>query len=335
MSWLETRWYSTESAPIYLRPFEVLFRRLAAGKKKRDLRVQWRASVPVIVVGNISVGGTGKTPLTVYLIEQLNALGYKPGIISRGYKSNAPHYPFDVSHATSPDESGDEPYMLERRCQCPVIIDADRRSAAEFLLAHYDCDLIISDDGLQHYRLGRDIEIAVVDSERGLGNQHCLPAGPLREEPARLLSVDYVVCNGGPCSTLPEGIVTYEMRLAPQSLIPCDKEQGAVYSCHAFPYKKINAVAGIGNPQRFFNTLKQSVSAEIACYPKPDHHRFSEQDFDFAEGVTVMTEKDAVKVSELGLRDAWYLNVSAQLPDNFMSALADQLKQITNDKGKK
>ncbi|WP_067867437.1 tetraacyldisaccharide 4'-kinase [Neptuniibacter marinus] len=338
MSWLETRWYnSLAPAPIFLRPLEALFKCLAGHKKKRDLISQWDAPVPVIVVGNISVGGTGKTPLTVYLVDQLKAQGYKPGIISRGYKSKAPQYPFDVSLAVSSDESGDEPYMLQRRCQCPVVIDADRRSAAEYLLSHYDCDLIISDDGLQHYRLARDIEIAVVDSERGLGNGHCLPAGPLREEPLRLKSVNYVVSNGGECAALPKGVVAYDMQLMPCFFHPCgwNSASSRSYPFNEFPYKKINAVAGIGHPQRFFNTLKSIVGAEVLGYPKPDHYSFSESDFNFADGVTVMTEKDAVKVSTLNLKNAWYLEVSAQLPDSFMSVLIEQLKHIANKKGNK
>ena len=338
MKWLETRWYSDQAAPLYLRPLEWLYCALAHKKKQRDMSVRWEPPVPLIIVGNISAGGTGKTPLAVYLIEELRKQGYKPGVVSRGYKSQAPQYPFDVSLADSPVQSGDEPYMLYRRSGCPVIIDPDRCAATQFLLKNYDCDVVISDDGLQHYRLGRDIEIAVVDGERGLGNRHCLPAGPLREKAGRLSSVDYVVCNGSDCASLGEIDNTYVMKLQPTHFKSCGSAQSV--SIDQFTASSINAVAGIGNPQRFFDAMNlifnhKAQTAKIHCHPKPDHHNFTESDFLFSEpGITVMTEKDAVKVEGFELNDAWYLEVSAQLPNDFISAIIEQLEQIKKVKGK-
>ena len=332
MNWLEERWYSHKPAPCALLPFESLFRFLSKRKKREGLEKQWVAPVPVVIVGNISAGGTGKTPLSTFLVSLLRANGFKPGIVSRGYKSKAAYYPFDVSKAASAQETGDEPFMLHARCQCPVIIDADRVAASEYLLGHYDCDVIISDDGLQHYRLGRDIEIAVVDSKRGLGNKHQLPAGPLREPASRLNTVDYIVTNGGSWDRQPSQVNSYEMNLVPTCLKHYQtKVKQAINSVSPL---LINAVAGIGHPQRFFDSLSALYSGEIVCHPKPDHYLYTQQDFDFdVEGMTIMTEKDAVKVSNLNLVDAWYLEVSAQLPDHFSSAFIAQLEQIVFEKG--
>ncbi len=332
MNWLEKRWYSNKPAPCTLAPLEALYRYLSGKKTKRDLKTQWHAPVPLIVVGNITTGGTGKTPLTTYLVELLKRNGFTPGIVSRGYKSKASYYPFDVSKASSPREAGDEPYMLHARCQCPVIIDADRVSAVQYLLEHYDCDVVISDDGLQHYRLGRDIEIAVIDSKRGLGNQRQIPMGPLREPIGRLQHVDFIVTNGGQWSELPSELVSYPMVLNPTVLKDC--VNGFEQSIEGFKPRKINAVAGIGNPQRFFDTLTSLFDAEIKCHPKPDHYQFIQSDFEFRSGeVTVMTEKDAVKAAPLNLTGAWYLEVSAELPTNFESAIMIQVERIAKEKG--
>lgn len=341
MKWLESRWYSRQAAPLYLKPLEYLYCFFADRKKKENLSKQWHPPVPLIIVGNISAGGTGKTPLTVYLIEELTKRGYRPGVVSRGYKSTASQYPFDVSLAESPEQAGDEPYMLHKRTGCPVVIDADRCAATEFLLERYDCDLVISDDGLQHYRLGRDIEIAVIDAARGLGNEHCLPAGPLREQPERLNTVDFIVCNGGECGSLPRSLESFVMTLEPTVFRSCS--ESLAVPVNEFKSSKINAVAGIGNPQRFFSALNAIVNngcvdgeVEIRCHPKPDHYKFSQSDFVFEQGATtVMTEKDAVKVEGLQLSDTWYLEVAAKLPENFISAIITQLEQIEKVKGRR
>lgn len=330
MTWLEQRWYSKQSAPFFLKPFVPLYKFLAAKKKTKDLRLQWQAPVPVIVVGNISVGGTGKTPLAIYLVSLLKKNGFNPGIISRGYKSKAPHYPFDVSDATDSSQCGDEPYMLHKRCDCPVVIAPDRVSAAKCLLQKYNCDLIISDDGLQHYKLGRDIEIVVVDGERGFGNKSLLPAGPLREDISRLSSVDFVVSNGiwRQCKG---NINALQMDLVLENVMSIN---GAVADKQEFNGKTVHGVAGIGNPERFFNTLREKLGVRVISHPMPDHHDYAISDFEFEDSFPVlMTEKDAVKVKSIGLNNAWYLEVLAHLPDEFSVQLLKKLHRITQVKG--
>lgn len=334
MNWLERRWYADRPAPCYLKPLAALYRFLSQRKQRKDLKQQWCAPVPVIIVGNISVGGTGKTPFTTYLIPLLISQGYKPGIISRGYKSQAPHYPFDVSKAESPIEAGDEPYLLYKRCHCPVIIGSDRVAAAQYLLSHYDCDLIISDDGLQHYRLGRDIEISLIDARRGLGNGAIMPAGPLREGPDRLAQVDYVVVNGdGYNLPFPVEEVAV-MQLVPSVFKSCTGPE--TKSLNAFNNTSAHAVAGIGNPQRFFDLLKMQFSIKVIEHAKPDHYHYSEEDFRFDDNLPVlMTEKDAVKITEPALKNAWYLEVEAQLPEDFERQLLAKLADIYKQKGMK
>jgi tetraacyldisaccharide 4'-kinase len=196
MSLLEKAWYSGAFWPKTLAPLECLFRYLAARKASRDKRTQWTAEVPVWVVGNIAVGGTGKTPFTIALVQALEASGFHPGIVSRGYKANPPSYPHTVLESDSPLVAGDEPLLLKKRTGVPVVIDPDRSRACQKLLATTQCDIIISDDGLQHYKMGRTREIVLIDKSRGLGNAHCLPVGPLRESAERLEAVDLVVLNG-------------------------------------------------------------------------------------------------------------------------------------------
>ncbi|WP_286238420.1 tetraacyldisaccharide 4'-kinase [Neptuniibacter halophilus] len=333
MSWLERRWYQSGQAPLFLRPLSALYSSLALRKKSRDLRSQWNAPVPLLVVGNISVGGTGKTPLTSYLVPVLKEQGYRPGIISRGYGGRSGVYPLDVSQAQGPQQTGDEPFMLHKRCQCPVVVGPDRVAAAQYLLQHYDCDLIISDDGLQHYRLGRDIEIAVVDGLRGLGNGCLLPAGPLRERPERLQTVDLVVCNGQMPTGLADLTGAFVMQLEPEALRSCSGED--VLPVAHFTGQSVHAVAGIGNPQRFFHALKQTLGMKVIPHPKPDHHQYQRDEFHLVPRLPIiMTEKDAVKVADFGLEDAWYLEVSARLPDNFKLQLLERLAAVKSDKGK-
>ncbi len=289
------------------------------GKKQ-----SWKAPVPVVVIGNISVGGVGKTPLVARLAELLKEQGYQPGIVSRGYSSQAPSYPYDVMPESDPLHCGDEPLMLARITGCPVVIDADRVAAVKHLLQHHQCDLILSDDGLQHYALARDIEVAVVDGKRGLGNGLCLPAGPLREPPQRLDSVQFVVFNGE-CDSLPRS--GYTMKLKPVELR--NLVTGEQVSVEALRSKgQVHAVAGIGNPERFFETLI-SLGYSIQKSAFPDHHTFRATDLIYNDQLPViMTEKDAVKCASIAHRQCWCLTVKAELSDVFQTRLAEAIGSI-------
>lgn len=328
MSWLEERWYQQRPAPFWLRPLELLYRAVVLKKRSDYLSGQkesYKAAVPVIIVGNITVGGTGKTPVVLWLLECLKAAGFKPGVVSRGYGAKAPCYPFVVTQDTLPSEGGDEPCMLVRRSGCPLVIDPDRPAAARRLLEQFDCDLIISDDGLQHYALSRDIELVVVDGRRGLGNGCCLPAGPLREPADRLIDVDFVIQNGGG-----DGVSgAFAMELEPTAFVSLDGRKRIAVD--QWQEKRVHAVAGIGNPARFFDTLRSRAGIEPVEHPFADHHPYIAEDLDFEQDLPlVMTEKDAVKVSHLKELEGWYLEVSARLPAEFEAALLKKLEQITH-----
>lgn len=327
MRWLETRWYQKRPAPLFLRPLEWLYRTVSDGKRQGYVtgsKEVFRPRVPVIIVGNITVGGTGKTPVVLWLIEKLKAAGYKPGVVSRGYGAKAPRYPYAVTKDTLPAEGGDEPCMLVRRSGCPLVVDPDRPAAVQYLLEQFDCDLVISDDGLQHYALGRDIELVVIDGRRGVGNGHCLPAGPLREPVERLDDVDFVISNGEG----ENGFDAISMGLAPTAFVALDGSKRIAVD--QWQEKRVHAVAGIGNPARFFDTLRLAAGIEPLEHPFADHHPYVLSDLQFSESLPlVMTEKDAVKVSHLKNLDGWYLEVSAELPVEFETALLNKLEQIT------
>lgn len=314
-----------------LRPLETLYRlavaRRAAGYREGRSQI-WRAPVPVIVVGNVTLGGTGKSPLVAWLAHYLMAQGWRPGIVSRGYGGEAAKgagYPLHVTRETPIAQSGDEPRMLARQTGVPVVVDPDRPRGAAALLG-LGCDILISDDGLQHLALGRDIELVVVDGRRGFGNRRCLPAGPLREPLSRLAEVDAVLINGEPRFLPPEGAYTF--RLAPvrwRSLI-----DGAVYPLAPTPFQgPVHAVAGIGNPQRFFATLAE-LGIEAQNHAFPDHYRFMQRDLDFGEPrPIVMTAKDAEKCDTLAHGSIWVLEVEAAPGPDFMAWLARRLAELS------
>ncbi|WP_020408753.1 tetraacyldisaccharide 4'-kinase [Hahella ganghwensis] len=278
------------------------------------VRRQSQCSVPVIVVGNISVGGTGKTPLTLALIRYFHGRGYRVGVISRGYGGKPDVYPHKVLPTDDPGTCGDEPLLISQRTGAPVVIDPDRVAALRFVMESSECDLVISDDGLQHLNLQRDVEIVVVDARRGLGNGWCLPAGPLREPASRLKSVDFVIANG-------EGSIpaNYQMQLAPSRLVAVSGHDSRL--TNDFAGKRVHGVAGIGNPERFFLTL-EALGIEVIRHAFPDHHRYTRQDIDFNDGLPViMTEKDAVKCRVFELSDLWYLEVEGVVDQSFFENL--------------
>jgi tetraacyldisaccharide 4'-kinase len=278
--------------------------------------------VPVIIIGNISVGGTGKTPLVIWLVKCLQQAGYRPGIVSRGYRGKARHWPQQVRADSDPVMVGDEAVLLAQRCQCPVAVDPHRVAAAQALLKYTDCDVIVADDGLQHYALGRDIEIAVIDGVRRFGNGRCLPAGPLREPVARLKTVDFIIVNGG-CTLDKE----YRMDLRVEQICRVN-DPDQVIEIDTLCGTAVHAVAGIGHPQRFFDQL-QAMGFDIITHAYPDHHLFSATDLDFADRLPViMTEKDAVKCRHFASDRCWTLPVKADVDKQVAIELLARLKPM-------
>ncbi|MDW8323269.1 MAG: tetraacyldisaccharide 4'-kinase [Burkholderiales bacterium] len=286
-----------------------------------------RLPVPVIVVGNITLGGTGKTPLTLWLAQRLRAAGWRPGIVSRGYGGRQ-RGPAAVTPASDPYEVGDEPLLLARRSGLPVYIARRRVEAARALLAaHPHTDVLIADDGLQHYALARDVEIAVVDGQRRFGNGWPLPAGPLRELPGRLRRVDAIVLHGGEdMGWLRTDRPVHRMRLVPQRLRALDAT-GREQPLSWLSGRQVHAVAGIGHPARFFELLR-ALGAAVEPHPFPDHHRFRPQDL--PSGTVVMTEKDAVKCAAFARADDWVLEVDAAVDPALIN---DVLHRIENRHG--
>lgn len=324
MKRLDYYWYNKSLLTFALLPLSWLFCALAVSRRfayLRGLLKTHRLPVPVIVVGNISVGGTGKTPLVTWLVELLKQQGRRPGIVSRGYGGGASHWPQQVRPDSDPRMVGDEAILLSRRCACPMAVGPDRVAAASALLAHTDCDIIVADDGLQHYALGRDVEIAVVDGVRRFGNGLCLPAGPLREPPGRLNDVQMVVANGV------AGPREFAMRLIPGSLCNLHEPQRR-RALDSFRGQKVHAVAGIGFPQRFFRQLTEQ-GLEVVEHPFPDHHPYCKSDIHFDDDLPVlMTEKDAVKCREFATERHWFLPVDALLDERASQLLLRLIGKI-------
>ncbi len=304
MAWLESIWYRRTPPPALLKPLSFLYGaiadRVAAARKAQAVQLP----VPVIVIGNIAIGGTGKTPFTIWLVEQLRELGWRPGVISRGYGGCAPVYPLRVGVATEPSICGDEPAQIVRSTGVPLAVAPDRVAAGQLLIESGDVDILVADDGLQHYRLARALEICVIDGARGLGNGARLPAGPLREPPMRLAQVSLIVANGGMRSPLPEGLP------APIAMqLELDEAQrladGSVKPLATFAGQRVHAVAGIGNPARFFDALTER-GLDVIAHSFPDHHHYAEIDLCFGDGLPVlMTEKDAVKCMHFTRPNLW------------------------------
>jgi tetraacyldisaccharide 4'-kinase len=351
--WYDKRWYAW-----LLLPISWIYQLLALAHRWWQKKRAVTLPVPVVIVGNITVGGTGKTPVIIALAKALTQKNVRVGIISRGYGSRAPHYPYPVRVDDVPSNTGDEPLLIARSTQCPVIIGSNRIAAAQQLLAEHDVDIILSDDGLQHHRLSRQIEIVVVDGQRGLGNHFCLPAGPLREPAKRLASVDWILINRPENQTGASTLSTSKPS-APQSgslsnIQPIKQPQLPVdVTLHPNAWRHVNsqkshpltplpwvnedsvqsihAIAGIGNPQRFFNTVEYlGIASEHHAFD--DHHQFVVDDFSgWANYIVLMTEKDAVKCQVLMGQstmptECWSLVVDMNLPDALIDHVCGQIK---------
>jgi tetraacyldisaccharide 4'-kinase len=310
--WLARRWYGGVPPGLGLRALAGAFR---VARGFRGESAPQRLPVPVLVAGNFTAGGTGKTPLVIALAKELAARGWRPGIVSRGHGRRS-EQPVRVEDDTPVAESGDEPKLIRERTGLPVFVDRDRVAAARAAVAA-GCDLVIADDGLQHRRLARDVEIEVIDGERGYGNGLLLPAGPLREAPR---PTDFRVVNG---DILRKGDFPMHLRLREAVSLADDAERR---SLTAFAGAPVHAVAGIGNPERFFSALR-ATGLQVHEHPFADHHDYERADFRGIEGTVLMTEKDAVKCRGLGLRDAWSVPAEADLPVAFFDALAARLEQ--------
>ena len=310
MHWLQQHWYRITPLHLILFPVSLFFRALVALRRELYLSsflASHQLLLPVIVVGNISVGGTGKTPLTLALAQQLIERGWHPLIVSRGYGRTLSS-PQSVSPASTAEQVGDEPLLMGRRNICPVWVGADRVATAHAALqACPQCDVVLCDDGLQHYRLQRDMEIAVIDGVLGFGNGWMLPAGPLREPVSRLQTVDAVVINGGNAdagqySMQLTGAVFYNLLDPEQTATPDD-----------FHKPGIHAVAGIGHPQRYFQHL-ETLGIAFTPHDFPDHYAYRADDLSFADcDAILLTEKDAVKCTAFADARYWVLRVDAQI----------------------
>lgn len=317
---LEKVWYQGGKGAFLLRPLEAVYRFLAIINKRVSLSKQVNHQVPVVVVGNISVGGTGKTPLVIYLADLLQEAGYKPGIITRGYGGLSQQWPANVEAHSDTVLYGDEPVLMAQRSGVPVVAGPDRNDDIDTLLKQHDVNIVISDDGLQHYKLKRDIEIVVIDGARGLGNQYCLPAGPLREPLSRLSRCDFVVVNEAkPAATISMQLVCDRgCHLKTNHQQPLSEWRG----------KHIHAVTGIGNPDRFFDML-EDLGFHCIKHAFPDHHAFSFADIDFGDDFPViMTEKDAVKCRAFADDHHWFIPVSATVSKVFANDLLAQIRNI-------
>lgn len=325
-------WYSKSRPLAFLAPLAWLYCRIAASRWRKALAAQAPALMaPVVVVGNITAGGTGKSPLTAWLVTQLRNAGWRPVILSRGYGGKSAQYPLAVAADSNPDIAGDEPVMLARAIKCPVVVDPQRLRAAHYAIDQKLGDVLVCDDGLQHYALPRDIELAVIDASRGLGNGAGIPVGPLREPTERLKTVDYIILNGASEADIchysqfadaPQSLV-YNMNLVPTHLLHL--ASGAQIPLAELAGKNVLAVAGIGNPARFFATLS-ALGAEVKPRVFADHHHFKPGDLNTASHEwLVMTAKDAVKCQSFAPDNGYALMIEAQLPAEFGHRLLGQL----------
>jgi len=318
--------YSKSLVSLLLLPFSAVFLLISFVRKilyRFNFLRSFKLKIPVIVVGNITSGGTGKTPLIIYLANELKKNGYRPGIISRGYGSKGGGM-IEASQKNDVADVGDEPMLIQKHTHLPVFVSKDRVSAAKALLKKYKkTDVILSDDGMQHFRLKRDIEVLVIDGTRKFGNGYLLPAGPLREFSSKLKTVDAIVCNhkkviGG----------SYLMKYKGSSLI--NLKTNKKIHLNNLRLKNIHAIAGIGNPNRFFDYLK-TFNIEFNSSIFEDHYRFSKKDFrNMNDKNIIMTEKDAIKCQKFSRKNFWYLPVTAEVDSKFIDVILKKLRYISH-----
>lgn len=320
---LQQLWYGRSTLSLLLAPFATLFCALVSMRRaayRSGFKKSWRAPVPIIVVGNINIGGVGKTPLVVWLVRHLQAQGYRPAVVSRGYGGQAKQWPQQVRADSDVTMVGDEAVVIARQTKVPMAVAPDRVAATQSLLKHADVDIVISDDGLQHYPMQRDLEIVVVDGERRFGNGWCFPAGPLREPESRLRSVDLIVNNG----TSMRGEFAMMRRLG-KAYSLLDEDQSV--ELETFKGQTVHAVAGIGYPERFFRQLS-GLGLNIQRHAFADHHRYRAEDLQFDDDAPVlMTSKDAVKCQTFADPRLWFVDLELELDPVFETRLQTELAQ--------
>ena len=323
-SFVVDSWYNKSIWLYLLYPFSLLFSYLTSRRRRKFLKDKsesYKSNTPIIVVGNLTIGGTGKTPLVKYIATELIKRGYKPGIVSRGYGGKFKET-LKVDENTSVKETGDEAQILSK-LNIPFYIDKNRVRAVQKINKNHDCDVIISDDGLQHYKMKRDIEIAVIDGKRRFGNKLTFPAGPLRESIKRLDSVDFVVNNSGPTEE-----EEFLMNVSPSEFVHL--KSGKSYKVEEWPmHNQVHAVAGLGNPGRFFDLLGK-LGFDIIRHPFPDHHNFVSSDIFYLDHLPIiMTEKDASKCKDFDNNKIWYLKIDADVNNKFIDQLQNKLEEIS------
>jgi len=323
-SFVVDSWYKKSLWLYLLYPFSLIFSYLTTRRRRKFIKnkiTPYSADIPIVVVGNLTIGGTGKTPLVKYIATELSNRGYKPGIVSRGYGGKFKET-LQVTDQTSVKETGDEAQILAK-LNFPFYIDKNRVRAVKNLVSNHDCDIIISDDGLQHYQMGRNIEIAVIDGKRRFGNNLTFPAGPLRETKRRLESVDFIINNSGPTE---EG--EYLMNISPSKFVHL--KSGKSYTVENWPmHNQVHAVAGLGNPGRFFDLLDK-LGFDLIRHPYPDHHNFSSSDIFYLDHLPiVMTEKDASKCKDFDNNKIWYLTIDADVNNKFIDELDNKIKSFS------
>ncbi len=321
---IEAHWQRLGVLAVLLYPFSLLFWLLSTVRRLSYqlgiFKTQY-FKAPVLVVGNITVGGSGKTPLVIWLAVFLREKGFRPGVVARGYRGKASSWPQQVRPDSDPTAVGDEAVLMAQRTGCPVCVGPNRPAAVQALLEHTNCDVVISDDGMQHYAMARDLEVAVIDGQRRFGNGLLLPAGPLREPVGRLKKVDLVISNGQANSG------EFAMTMSGPKLYLLNDER-SLEDISRFEGTRVRAIAGVGNPQRFFDVLRQ-YGLIVEAHPFPDHHAYTENDLAFGDDLPLlMTEKDAVKCRRIFHGEAWVVRVEAQPEASFVNRLDLALNQI-------
>lgn len=325
-NYLYRSWYGSSTSGVFLAPLGVLYSFLRSARNLLydcGILKEHHFPVPVIVVGNITAGGAGKTPLVITLANELRNRGYHPGVVSRGYGASGP-YPAAVEPTSDPGMVGDEAVLTARRTGVPMVVDPDRVNAVATLLKSQTIDVVLSDDGLQHRRLGRYLEVAVIDGEREFGNRKLVPAGPLRDPVTRLKTVDLIVRNGGAPQN-DEFAMTCLLGDAVNVLT------GERRNLESFSDSEVKAVAGVGNPGRFFRNLR-SAGLRIETYVFPDHHVYTEKDLRHYSNQTVlMTEKDALKCEKFAGKEWWWVDLCVEFDNEFTRQIVRTLEGFRSD----